>query len=314
MSYNVYFGVILGILGLYITKTFLSRKGLHSPLPPGPRPKPIIGNISEAHTRDPLVHISKLALDHFSTAGTPGAWLVDMIPACTSLFKTAGYPIPGSENELIAKWTAASLYTGGADTNVCAVECFFLAMTLFPDIQRKAQEEIDQLLGSDQLPKHPVASMGIPHASSEDDTWEGYSIPKGSLLMPNIWAMTHDPAIYHDPMTFKPERFLGIDGRGPEMDPHDLVFGFGCHICPARFLADTTVYLSAAQSLAVFNIRPIDGQKGKNVRPEFKPGVVSHPTPWKFQIEPRSASHEALIEQVNPWEQSHAPELERLSK
>jgi hypothetical protein len=41
------------------------------------------GYTVEAHARDPLVHISNLALDHFSKAGTPGAWLVDMIPACT---------------------------------------------------------------------------------------------------------------------------------------------------------------------------------------------------------------------------------------
>jgi cytochrome P450 len=92
---------------------------------------------------------------------------------------------------------------------VCAIECFFLAMTLFPDVQRKAQEEIDLVLGPGQLPRvgdrprlpyidavvkevlrwHPVAPMGIPHASSEDDTWEGYFIPKGSLLMPNIWCV-----------------------------------------------------------------------------------------------------------------------------
>lgn len=82
-------------------------------------------------------------------------------------------------------------------------------MTLFPDVQRKAQEEIDLVLGPGQLPRvrdrprlpyidavvkeilrwHPVAPMGIPHASSEDDTWEGYFIPKGSLLMPNIWCV-----------------------------------------------------------------------------------------------------------------------------
>lgn len=78
---------------------------------------------------------------------------------------------------------------------------------MFPDVQRKAQEEIDQVVGTGQLPTmadrprlpfvnailkeslrwHPVAPMGIPHMSSEDDTWEGYFIPKGSIVMPNIW-------------------------------------------------------------------------------------------------------------------------------
>jgi cytochrome P450 len=81
-------------------------------------------------------------------------------------------------------------------------------MTVFPDVQRKAQEEIDRVLGPGQLPKvadrqrlpfvsavvkevlrwHPVAPMGIPHMSSEDDTWGEYFIPKGSLIMPNIWC------------------------------------------------------------------------------------------------------------------------------
>ena len=80
-------------------------------------------------------------------------------------------------------------------------------MTLFPDIQRQAQEEIDRVIGTDRLPTmedrarlpfvnavlkeslrwHPVAPMGIPHMSSEDDFYEGYFIPKGSLIMPNIW-------------------------------------------------------------------------------------------------------------------------------
>lgn len=80
-------------------------------------------------------------------------------------------------------------------------------MTLFPEVQRKAQQEIDQALGTCRLPKmadrsrlpyvnavvkevlrwHPVAPMGIPHMSTEDDTWGELHIPKGSLLMPNIW-------------------------------------------------------------------------------------------------------------------------------
>lgn len=90
---------------------------------------------------------------------------------------------------------------------VSSIETFFLAMTLFPEVQRKAQEEIDRVLGPGRLPTvadrsrlpyidaivkevlrwHPVAPMGIPHMSVEGDMWEGFYIPKGSLIMPNIW-------------------------------------------------------------------------------------------------------------------------------
>lgn len=125
--------------------------------------------------------------------------------------------------------------------------------------------------------------------------------------------MMHDPAVYHDPMVFKPERFLGIDGREPELDPHDLAFGFGRRICPARILADNTLYLSAAQSLAVFNIRKaVEDGKEIEVEPKFQPGVISHPEPWRFHIEPRSTAHESLIrsvEQKYPWEASNAADL-----
>lgn len=119
-------------------------------------------------------------------------------------------------------------------------------------------------------------------------------------------------------MTFKPERFLGVDGREPEIDPHALVFGFGRRICPGRFLADNTVYLSIAQSLTVFDIgKAVENGVEVEVKPEFQPGVISHPVPWKFQIKPRSAEHEALImsvEQEHPWEKNDAPTLEKLTK
>lgn len=117
-------------------------------------------------------------------------------------------------------------------------------------------------------------------------------------------------------MTFKPERFLEDDGHEAEMDPHGLVFGFGRRICPGRFLADNTVYLSVAQSLAVFNITTaVEDGKEVDIKPEFHAGVISHPVPWKFNITPRCPAHEALIlsvEREHPWEASDACDLENI--
>lgn len=61
----------------------------------------------------------------------------------------------------------------------------------------------------------------------EDDVYNGYFIPKGSVVIPNIWKLTHDPVRYNNPMEFNPSRFLATEGKAPELDPSGLVFGFG---------------------------------------------------------------------------------------
>ncbi|PKY03509.1 cytochrome P450 [Aspergillus campestris IBT 28561] len=234
-----------------------------------------------------------------------------------------------AEDERVAKWTAASLYLGGADTTVSSLACFFLAIARNPDAQRKAQEEIDRVVGVHRLPTyadreklpyidalvketlrwHPVAPMALPHACIQDDMYSGYRIPKGSLILPNIWAMTHDPAVYPDPMEFRPERFLGPT---PELNPHTLSFGFGRRICPGKLLADNTIFLSIVQSLAVFNVSKLEGTGEET---GFLPGVVSHPEPFQLRVRPRSEAHETLIRTVeaeHPWEESHAKEIEKV--
>ncbi|KAJ5339389.1 hypothetical protein N7452_006117 [Penicillium brevicompactum] len=237
----------------------------------------------------------------------------------------------GTEEENIVKWSAGSLYAGGADTTVSSIASFFLAMALFPEVQRRAQQELDTVVGEKRFPHfhdrenlpyinalvkevlrwHPVVPMNLAHTSNQDDTCDGYFIPKGSSILANIWAFTHDPDVYHDPMTFKPERFLASsDGHIPERDPHLLVFGFGRRACPGRTLADANVFLTVAQTLAVFNMsKPVVDGKPQDILFDFLPGVISHPAPFDLSIKPRSVEHKELIlslEKTYPWEKSDA--------
>ncbi|KAE8401933.1 cytochrome P450 [Aspergillus pseudonomiae] len=242
---------------------------------------------------------------------------------------------PGSEEEHLVKWASGTLYGGGSDTTVSTMMCFFLTMALYPHVQRKAQEEIDRVVGTSRLPGfedrenlpyidavlkealrwHPIAPMGVAHMSTEDDMLEGYHIPKGAIILANIWGFAHDPNEYHDPMTFKPERFLSDNGHTPEHDPHFISFGFGRRVCPGRNLADSNLWLTIARTLAAFNIaKPIRNGKEVDIQPEFKPMLISHPDPFDVDIKPRSAGHEELIragEKQYPWEESHAEELRR---
>lgn len=141
-------------------------------------------------------------------------------------------------------------------------------MTLYPEVQRKAQFELDTVIGLDRLPTHadrerlayvnalvlevlrwhPVVPLGVPHRLLQDDVYEGHRLPRGTIVIANIWCvmlirlfidictlpstlgdrhMTHDDKTYSKPMAFTPERYLHFDDHEPEKDPRDVVFGFG---------------------------------------------------------------------------------------
>ncbi|KAG2069748.1 cytochrome P450 [Suillus decipiens] len=223
-----------------------------------------------------------------------------------------------AEQDHTVKWTAFSLYAGGSDTIVSTIYSLFLAMTLFPDVQKKAQAEIEAVVGPDRLPSfadrdslpyieafvkevlrwNVVLPTGFAHCVAEDDIHDGYYIPKGSLVIPNIWFMLNDPRTYANPSQFNPERFLAKDGKEPETDPRTRCFGFGRRICPGVHLAEASIWISTVMSLAVFDISKVI-ENGVEITPDVEPlaGVISHPKPFKCCIKPRSATALGLIEQ-----------------
>ncbi|KKK20514.1 hypothetical protein ARAM_001120 [Aspergillus rambellii] len=238
------------------------------------------------------------------------------------LLEQQGSYEPGSLEEDILKWSAAEFFLGGSDTSVSIVTSFFLAMALYPDVQQKARAELDQVIGEMTLPKfehrsslpyinaivketfrwHPSSPLGAPHILERDEIYQGYLIPRGALLLPNICAITQDTSVYHDPRSFKPERFLASEGHPPEADPAKFVFGFGRRICPGRFLIDEKVFLVVALTLACLDISPKDPHAPE---PKWQAGLISHPGPFDVKVVPRSPEHEALIRSV---EREHPPE------
>lgn len=135
------------------------------------------------------------------------------------------------------------------------------------------------------------------------------------LTYPNRW-FTHDPAVYPDPSAFRPERFLTTSTYTAELDPRTFTFGFGRRICPGRYVADNALFLTIAQSLAVFKIEKVI-ENGKTVEPvvDFEPGVISHPVPYRTTVSPRSEKHAELVrgaEAMWPWEESDAKSLPRM--
>jgi cytochrome P450 len=175
-------------------------------------------------------------------------------------------------------------------------------MTRYPDIQAKAREELDAVVGVDRLPKlsdrgqlpyleaiinevyrfTSVAPL-VPHQSNTDDVHNGFLLPKGTMVIANTWYvsarysrdviskcsryMSRDPRVYVDPHVFRPSRFLGSN---PEMDPREYIFGFGRCVCPGRRFADDNVFLACAMILATLDIKRACDSEGNEILPEIE--------------------------------------------
>jgi len=228
-----------------------------------------------------------------------------------------------AEGREMLRRVATSIFGGGSDTTVSANSSFFLLMSMHSGVQRKAQEEIERVVGHDRLPNaqdrkdlpyvdaimrevmrlNPVTPLAIPHRLKEDDVYEGYHFPKDTIIYANAWHILHDETLYPDPLTFNPDRFMqpAKDEQIEKLrDPFTYAFGFGRRICPGMYIAIDNMFVVIAMSLATLNINKKKDTNGEYVEPqvEYTSGIVSHPTNFEVELTPRSPSAVELIHRI----------------
>ncbi|KAF8157041.1 cytochrome P450 [Crassisporium funariophilum] len=214
------------------------------------------------------------------------------------------------------KSVAATLFGAGADSTMGTVATCIIALLNHPDVLRKAHEEIDRVLKPGTLPDfddekslpyvtaivkesmrwRDTAPLALPHLSHAEDEYRGYRIPKGSIIFANAWAMLHDESVYPDPFTFKPERFLTPDClafNNTIKDPDHAIWGFGRRICPGRYMAFSSIWITVASFITAFDFSKSDSSAGLDH--EYGPGIIRIPRPFKCALRPRSKEIEACI-------------------
>ena len=192
----------------------------------------------------------------------------------------------------------------GSESGSTTMSWWTRAMTAHPEVQKRAQEELDTVVGRSRTPSfadapnlpyiqavvkeilrwRPVLPLGIPHTTTEDDWYEGMFIPKGTICLANLWQCHRDPEFYGpDAASFNPDRFLDEHGKlipGPSETHQDghSTYGFGRRICVGKHVANDSLFINIATVLWAVQFEHACDENGKEIPLDFEtppePGVV----------------------------------------
>ncbi|ESK89761.1 cytochrome p450 [Moniliophthora roreri MCA 2997] len=225
----------------------------------------------------------------------------------------------------ITGYLGGVLIEGGSDTTSSFLQSLILAMIAFPEAQRKAQAELDRVVGPHRMPTlddiedspyikaviqethrfRPVAPLMIPHATTAPEEYQGFLIPEGSTIFVNNWGIFHDPALFDEPEIYNPDRYiLAENGTRPGVDGSNLranlAFGCGRRICPGIHLAQNSININTMNLLWAFTFSHASDPKTGNVIEvdvnDYARGILTAPMPFKCTITPRSPERVEIIE------------------
>nr|GEX17927.1 probable (S)-N-methylcoclaurine 3'-hydroxylase isozyme 2 [Tanacetum cinerariifolium] len=157
------------------------------------------------------------------------------------------------------------IFAAGTERTTLTIEWFVAELLINQDTLQKVKDEITQHIHGkvvkdsdlvclsyleacykETLRLHHPAPFLVPRKSLQTCEVMGYTIPKDSQIMVNVWAISHDPNIWDDPFSSKPERFMGSNMNYKGNDFVYLPFGSGRRMCPGESMASKTILLIVA--------------------------------------------------------------------
>ncbi|KAF9456424.1 cytochrome P450 [Collybia nuda] len=215
----------------------------------------------------------------------------------------------------------AAFMIGGVETTASIMQWFSALIPAYPEIQSKAQAELDRVVGRNRLPTiedeknlpyihaiikevercHNPFWLGTPHVNTQDFTYRGQFIPKDTVIVLNTYTMHHDPQRHPDPQTFNPDRYINDSTLSSESanlanayERDHWMFGVGRRICPGMWVAEREVWLAISRMLWAFTMEQIpeepidlkeyDGLSGRS------------PVPFRIKMIPRDNKVAKVLE------------------
>ncbi|MBN3303132.1 CP2U1 protein, partial [Amia calva] len=199
------------------------------------------------------------------------------------------------------------LFIAGTDTTTNTLLWSLLYMALHPQVQEKVQAEIASVVGPDRVPSLTdkadlpfteatimevqrmtvVVPLSIPHMASETTTFQGYTIPKGAVIVPNLWSVHRDASVWENPDDFNPSRFLDENGCIVKKE-FFIPFGIGRRVCMGEQLAKMELFLMFSNLCQAFTFRLPQGAPPPPMHGRF--GLTLAPCPFVVRVTPRTSA------------------------
>ena len=195
--------------------------------------------------------------------------------------------------------TMSDVFIAGMETTATTLCWALMYLIHKPDVQQRLHQELDQVIGPGRLPElddkknlpyleatitetlrlSSIAALSVPHKTTVDTTLQGYSIPKGTTVLTNLWSLHHDPEIWDEPDAFRPQRFLDEEGNFvPPKADRFLPFSAGRRVCLGESLARIELFLVLARLLHSFKFENPSGCDLPTLEPIN--GIVLMPQPF----------------------------------
>lgn len=221
-------------------------------------------------------------------------------------------------DEVSLLYDAAILNNASLDTTAQTLEMFVMAAVTNPDKMKIAQEDLDRVIGRDRIPAmedekdlpylsavveevlrwRPIAIGGVPHSNLQDDVYMGYRIPKGSVVIPNVWSINMDEKVYKDAHLFLPERWVDNDSL-----PAHAGFGFGRRLCMGEHIARNAMFLMVSRLLWAFDIEKGLDDAGNEIEVDtlnLTDFFMVRPNPFPVRLTLRSGTVRQVVDVA--WE------------
>ncbi|XP_038550138.1 cytochrome P450 2F3-like [Micropterus salmoides] len=184
--------------------------------------------------------------------------------------------------------TVMNLFLGGTETTSSTIRYALSVLIKHPNIQEKMQQEIDTVIGQDRCPSmedrkslpftnaviHEVqrfldiVPFSLPHYALQDISFRGYTIPKGTVIVPLLHSVLKEEKQWATPWSFNPEHFLDQNGNFKK-NPAFLPFSAGKRACAGESLARMELFIFLVSLLQHFTFSCTEGPDSINLIPEY---------------------------------------------